>query len=130
MSVNVEDKKLNGAGLGTVWGLVKQHVAAHEVTEVRVGEAGYNPSSGVVSLPAYPSTPSDVGLNKVGNFKAVSTESGQGLNTVEQSNARTNIGAGTSNFGGSYIDLTDKPEIPYVGTASVDTCIGIIDELL
>ena len=43
-------------------------------------------------------TASDVGLGNVGNFKAVSTVASQGLTSTEQSNARTNIGAGTSNL--------------------------------
>lgn len=43
-------------------------------------------------------TKSDVGLGNVGNFKAVSTEASQGLSSTEQSNARTNIGAGTSSL--------------------------------
>ena len=43
-------------------------------------------------------TASDVGLGNVGNFKAVSTVANQGLSSTEQSNARTNIGAGTSNL--------------------------------
>ena len=41
---------------------------------------------------------SDVGLENVGNFKAVSTVANQGLTNTEQSNARANIGAGTSNL--------------------------------
>lgn len=57
-------------------------------------------------------TKADLGLDNVGNFKAVSTEASQGLSSTEQSNARANIGAGTSNFSGSYDDLTDKPTIP------------------
>lgn len=56
-------------------------------------------------------TKSDVGLGNVGNFKAVSTVSSQGLTDTEKSNARTNIGAGTSNFSGNYNDLTNKPTI-------------------
>jgi len=56
-------------------------------------------------------TASDVGLGNVGNFKAVSTVASQGLTTTEQSNARANIGAGTSSFSGSYNDLTNKPTI-------------------
>ena len=36
----------------------------------------------------------------------------QGLTTIQQENARTNIGAGTSNFSGSYSDLSNKPTIP------------------
>lgn len=49
--------------------------------------------TGVVTLDS-----SDVGLGNVGNFKAVSTVANQGLTTTEQSNARANIGAGTSNL--------------------------------
>ena len=40
----------------------------------------------------------DVGLGNVGNFKAVSTTASQGLTTTEKTNARNNIGAGTSNL--------------------------------
>ena len=40
----------------------------------------------------------DVGLGNVGNFKAVSTVASQGLTSTEKSNARNNIGAGTSNL--------------------------------
>ena len=55
-------------------------------------------------LPTIPSTASDV--------NAVSTEANQGLTSIQQSNARANIGAGTSSFSGSYNDLTNKPTIP------------------
>ena len=48
----------------------------------------------------------------------------QGLNTTQQANARTNIGAGTSNFSGSYNDLSDKPTIPTVPTFSTLTLSG------
>lgn len=101
------------------------------VTGVKVGSTSYSPSSGVVSLPAYPTslpasdvyswakasskptyTASEVGLGNVGNFKAVSTVASQGLSSTEQSNARANIGAGTSSFSGSYNDLSNKPTIP------------------
>lgn len=59
-------------------------------------------------------TKSDVGLGNVGNFKAVSTVASQSLTDTEKSNARANIGAGTSSFSGSYTDLTNKPTIPTV----------------
>ena len=39
-----------------------------------------------------------VGLGNVGNFKAVSTVASQGLTNTEKSNARANIGAGTSSL--------------------------------
>lgn len=57
----------------------------------------------------------DIGLENVGNFKAVSTEGNQELTSQEQENARTNIGAGTSSFSGDYDDLTNKPTL---GTAA------------
>lgn len=40
-------------------------------------------------------TKAQVGLGNVGNFKAVSTESNQGLTDTEKSNARTNLGLGS-----------------------------------
>ena len=55
-------------------------------------------------------TKDDLGLNKVENFKAVSTEANQGLSHIEQENARENIGAGTSSFSGNYSDLIGKPD--------------------
>ena len=64
-------------------------------------------------------TKSDVGLGNVGNFKAVSTVASQGLTDTEKSNARANIGAGTSNFSGNYSDLTNKPTIPTVGNGTI-----------
>ena len=74
-------------------------------------------------------TKSDVGLGNVGNFKAVSTVASQGLTDTEKSNARANIGAGTSSFSGSYNDLSNKPTIPTVnnGTFSVKTKVGSND---
>ena len=36
----------------------------------------------------------------------------QSLSETEKQQARENIGAGTSNFSGSYNDLTDKPTVP------------------
>lgn len=44
------------------------------------------------SKPSY--TASEVGLGKVGNFKAVSTEASQGLSDTEKANARANMGGG------------------------------------
>lgn len=68
----------------------------------------------------------DVGLGNVGNFKAVSTVASQGLTDTEKSNARANIGAGTSSFDGAYSSLSGKPtlgtaaakDIPSSGNAS------------
>ena len=54
-------------------------------------DVGARPSSWTPSA-------SDVGLGNVGNFKAVSTVASQGLSDTEKSNARANIGAGTSSL--------------------------------
>ena len=43
----------------------------------------------------------------------------QTLTSTEKAQARTNIGAGTSSFSGSYNDLTDKPTIPTVNNATL-----------
>lgn len=51
----------------------------------------------------------EMALNSVGNFKAVSTVAGQNLTETEKANARANIGAGSSGFSGSFNDLTDVP---------------------
>lgn len=51
----------------------------------------------------------EMGLDNVGNFKAVSTVASQGLTETEKANARANIGAGDSAFSGSFNDLTDVP---------------------
>lgn len=85
------------------------------VTQVKVGITAYDPTNGVISLPSYPTVSypvtsvagktgavtlakGDVGLGNVGNFKAVSTVASQGLTDTEKSNARANIGAGTSSL--------------------------------
>jgi hypothetical protein len=104
------------------------------VTQVKVGTTAYNPSSGVISLPAYPSVPvssvagktgavtltnSDVGLGNVGNFKAVSTVASQGLTDTEQSNARANIGAGTSSLTlGTTSTTALKGDTKYAGAST------------
>lgn len=72
-------------------------------------------------------TPANIGLGNVGNFKAVSTVASQGLTDTEKSNARSNIGAGTSSFSGSYNDLSNKPTIPAAaanGTYTIKTLVG------
>jgi hypothetical protein len=69
-------------------------------------------------------TKANIGLGNVGNFKAVSTVASQGLSNTEKSNARANIGAGTSSFSGSYNDLSNKPTIPTVDQTYSATSIN------
>lgn len=61
------------------------------------GKAAYDHSQ-LTSGNPHNVTKSDVGLGNVGNFKAVSTVTSQGLTDTEKSNARSNIGAGTSSL--------------------------------
>lgn len=51
----------------------------------------------------------------------------QTFSTAQKTQARQNIGAGTSNFSGSYNDLTNKPTIPSItamSTSEIDTIIA------
>ena len=63
----------------------------------------------VYSALGHKHTKADIGLDNVGNFKAVSTVANQGLTDVEKANARANIGAGASGFSGDYNDLINAP---------------------
>lgn len=79
------------------------------------GVTSFNGRTGAIMPASGDYTASDVGLGNVGNFKAVSTVANQGLSDTEKSNARSNIGAGSSSFSGDYPDLTNKPTL---GTSS------------
>ena len=68
-----------GGGGGSVTGVKGDNEATYRIGNVNI-------------------TKDNIGLGNVGNFKAVSTVAGQGLTSTEKSNARTNIGAGTSNL--------------------------------
>ena len=92
--------KINAQGQITAYGSAVSIPAAVAVK----GDAESSYRTGNVNL-----TKANIGLGNVGNFKAVSTAASQGLTDTEKSNARTNIGAGTSSFSGSYTDLSNKP---------------------
>lgn len=85
------------------------------------GVTSFNGRSGAVSPQSGDYTAADVGLENVGNFKAVSTQASQGLSVLEQTNARNNIGAGTSSFSGNYTDLTNKPTLGTAAALNVAT---------
>lgn len=48
----------------------------------------------------------------------------QSLTDAQKTQARTNIGAGTSNFSGNYNDLTNKPTIPTVNNGTLTLKAG------
>lgn len=60
-------------------------------------------------LTATLSTNNEWTFGERGNFNVATLE--QSLTDEQKAQARTNIGAGTSDFSGSYNDLTDKPDI-------------------
>ena len=61
----------------------------------------------------------DMALNNVGNFKAVSTVASQGLTDTEKSNARANIGAGTSSLTlGTSSTTALKGDTKYAGAST------------
>lgn len=107
---------------GTAFTQIKGDLALGETSTTAYrgdrGKTAYDHSQTTSGNP-HNVTKSDVGLGNVGNFKAVSTEASQGLTDTEKSNARTNIGAGTSSFSGSYNDLSDKPTIPTVNDGTL-----------
>lgn len=81
----------------------------YDTTNKKITKTINGTTSDVVSVATLKS---DMQLSNVGNFKAVSTVASQGLSSTEMSNARANIGAGTSSFSGNYNDLSNKPTIP------------------
>ena len=68
---------------------------------------GANQKTNAIANIIVPTTASDIGLEKVGNFKAVSTDANQRLTLTEKENARTNIGAGTYSKPSSGIPKSD-----------------------
>ena len=92
------------------------------------GKAAYDHSQ-LTSGNPHNVTKSEVGLGDVGNFKAVSTVANQGLNNTEKSNARANIGAGTSSFSGNYNDLTNKPAIPSRRVLVLDSTVPLANQI-
>lgn len=109
-----EKKVLDEGGLSHFWGGLKPKFVSDVVYDsvnkkfVKSRLRDQDPDVDVITAQTLKT---DMELNNVGNFKAVSTVSSQGLTSQEKENARTNIGAGTSNFSGDYNDLTNKPDI-------------------
>lgn len=115
---------------GSAYAVISETLALGETSSTAYrgdrGKTAYTHSQTTSGNP-HNVTKSDVGLGNVGNFKAVSTVASQDLTDTEKSNARANIGAGTSSFSGSYNDLSNKPTIPAAaanGTYTVKTLVG------
>ena len=96
-------RKVNGKTLSSDITLSASDVSARPSSWTpSASDVGAVPTSRKVNGKALSSditlSASDVGLGNVGNFKAVSTVASQGLTDTEKSNARANIGAGTSSL--------------------------------
>lgn len=82
-------------------------------------------ASDVGALPSTTTYVSSVdGASGAVTTNAVKTTA-QSLTDAQKSQARTNIGAGTSSFSGNYNDLTNKPSIPSK-TSEIDNDSGYI----
>ena len=106
LTTNVTNKPLSAAQGVALKALIDAITVPTKVSELE-NDSGYLTSftetdptvpawAKAKSKPSY--TASEVGLGNVGNFKAVSTVASQGLTDTEKSNARANIGAGTSSL--------------------------------
>ena len=106
LTTNVSNKPLSAAQGVALKALIDAITVPTKVSEL-TNDSGYLTSftetdptvpawAKAASKPTY--TASEVGLGNVGNFKAVSTVASQGLTDTEKSNARANIGAGTSSL--------------------------------
>lgn len=109
-----EKKVLDEGGLSHFWGGLKPKFVSdvsYDSVNKKFVKSRLRDQDPDVDVITAQTLKTDMELNNVGNFKAVSTVSSQGLTSQEKENARTNIGAGTSNFSGDYNDLTNKPDI-------------------
>ena len=91
------------------------------------GMAKVATSGSYTDLSNKPTIPTSTSQLTNTNFVRYDT-SYQGLTTTQKSNARTNIGAGTSNFSGNYNDLSGKPNIPDAVVAN-PTLVGTEEAL-
>lgn len=115
-------KYVGATGLQYLWNKVKTLVGGKvdKVSSATNGHlAGLNASGNITDSGIVPSslvyqgevdeTVSPVGFDPETDTVHVTA---QVLSSAQKAQARTNIGAGTSNFSGSYNDLTNKPTIP------------------
>lgn len=88
-------------------------MAERNISKITLNDVEYN----IKDTTARESIPTNVSeLNNDSTY--VTAGATQSLTTSQKAQARTNIGAGTSSFSGSYNDLTNKPTI---GNCSIIT---------
>lgn len=84
-------------------------------------DAGYVDSTGAKNAAPVQSVDGSTGTVVTNAVKTIT----QTLTDAQKAQARTNIGAGTSSFSGTYDDLTGKPTIPSK-TSELDNDLGFI----
>lgn len=86
-------------------------LCTYQVT-LKINPTGYIPSETNITEAQYNSLLQAINTKYPIDMDFVKFTPNQGLNGTQKANARNNIGAGTSNFSGSYNDLSNKPQIP------------------
>lgn len=116
LAPGVNNFKINGSGRGNIKFTCRYPMKIGDCA-VNINNLINNPiCSGYV-----PDTPgsgsgsgSGGGISTGGNVENAVLYTAQNLTSLQKAQARTNIGAGTSSFSGSYNDLTNVPELSVV----------------
>lgn len=117
LAPGINNFKINGSGKGKVEFTCRYPMKIGDCA-VDINNLINNPiCSGYV-----PDTPGDSsgsgsgggGISTGGNVENAVLYTAQNLTSLQKAQARTNIGAGTSSFSGSYNDLTNVPELSVV----------------
>lgn len=105
----------NMSGDATIVQVDGTSITSSGVANLQTINSDYNATTNKLAtasdIPSVPTSDSDLTNDRYVRYDTAS----QGLNSTQKSNARTNIGAGTSNFDGAYSSLTGKPTL---GTAA------------
>ena len=91
----IGDKGVSSKGIANL--SVAAISGSNFVTQVKIGSTAYNPSDGVVSLPAYPTVPTALSgfTNDVGYLSGTVAVANGGTGATTASAARTNLGLGS-----------------------------------
>ena len=92
-------------------GITAQKVSGYDALVSNV-QADWNATTGlavILNKPSLATVATSGSYNDLSNKPSAVLYTSQSLNSTQQAQARTNIGAGTSSFSGNYNDLSNKP---------------------